>query len=115
MSADDMPATYRTSRLQRGLSVLSVGALLLLAVLEATDEGPLLELSLVNVLLTGATLPAAAGYGLRATVRVSETAVRKTRPLWTDNVLRFEDIQRLHLPVTPRRFGSTPSRTEGRT
>ncbi len=73
MSADEMPATYRTSRLQRGLSVLSVGALLLLA---------------------------AAGYGLRATVRVSETAVRKTRPLWTDNVLRFEDIQRLHLPVT---------------
>ena len=100
MSADEMPATYRTSRLQRGLSVLSVGALLLLAVLEATDEGPLLELSLVNVLLTGATLLAAAGYGLRATVRVSETAVRKTRPLWTDNVLRFEDIQRLHLPVT---------------
>ncbi len=89
-----MPATYRTSRLQRGLSVLSVGALLLLAVLEATDEGPLLELSLVNVLLTGATLLAAAGYGLRATVRVSETAVRKTRPLWTDNVLRFE------VPVT---------------
>ncbi|WP_263809373.1 hypothetical protein [Salinibacter sp.] len=73
MRADDMPATYRTSRLQRGLSVLSVGALLLLA---------------------------AAGYGLRATVQVSETAVRKTRPLWTDNVLRFEDIQRLHLPVT---------------
>ncbi|MCS3664841.1 hypothetical protein GGP65_002475 [Salinibacter ruber] len=45
-------------------------------------------------------LLAAAGYGLRATVRLSETAVRKTRPLWTDNVLRFEDIQRLHLPVT---------------
>jgi len=31
---------------------------------------------------------------------VYRTAVQKTRPLWTDNVLRFEDIQRLHLPVT---------------
>ena len=61
MNEDKTPALYRTSRLQRGLSLLSVGALLLLAVLEATDEGPLLELSLVNVMLTGATLLAAAG------------------------------------------------------
>lgn len=100
MDDDKTPATYRTSTLQRGLSLLSIGSLLLLAVLEVTDEGPLLELSLANAMLTGATLIAAAGYGLRATVRVSETAVQKKRPLWKDNVLRFEDIQRVHLPVT---------------
>ncbi|WP_263784397.1 hypothetical protein [Salinibacter grassmerensis] len=100
MGDDETPATYRTSAFQRGLSLLSVGSLLLLGVLEVTDEGPLLELSLVNVMLTGAMLVTAAAYGLRATVRVSETTVQKRRPLWTDHVLRFEDIQRVHLPVT---------------
>ncbi len=100
MNEDETLATYRTSRFQRGLSLLSIAGLLLLAVWEATDEGPFLELSLVNVTLTGATLLVVASYGLRATIQVSETAVQKTRPLWMDKVLRFEDIQRLHLPVT---------------
>ena len=81
MDRSETPATYRTSKFQRGLFLLSIGALLLLAVLEGTDEGPILDLSLVNGVLTGATLLAVASYGLRATIR-------------------FEDIRRLHLPVT---------------
>jgi len=58
-----------------------IGALLLLGVLGVTDEGPLLELSLVKVMLTGAALLAAAGYGLRATVRVSDGGSENTAPL----------------------------------
>jgi len=100
MDRSETPATYRTSKFQRGLSLLSIGALLLLAMLEGTDEGPILDLSLVNGGLTGATLLAVASYGLRATIRVSETTIQKKRPLRTDNVLHFEDIRRLHLPVT---------------
>lgn len=93
-------STYQTSVFQRRLSFLSVAALLLLASMEATDGGPVLELSLINVMLTGGMLLATASYGLRATIRVSETEIRKERPLWKDNALRFKDIQKARLPLT---------------
>lgn len=99
MSGGEAPETYRTSTLQRGFSLVSLAALLLLAVLEATDGGPLLELSLFNAVLTGATLLAAAGWGFQATVRVSETEIRKGRPLWADHALLFDDARKLYLPV----------------
>lgn len=116
MDRGETPATYRTSKFQRGLSLLSIGALLLLAVLEATDEGPILDLSLVKGVLTGATLLAVASYGLQATIQVSETAIQKKRPLWTDNgpSLRGRPAARRLRRSTQAQQGSERSNTRRR-
>jgi len=92
--------TYRTSQLQRSLALASAASLLLMATLRVTGDRPLWEPSLLNFVLTAGHLLVATGYGLRARIQVSERAVRKTRPLWSDNTVRFGDVRRAHLPLT---------------
>ncbi|PSQ89958.1 MAG: hypothetical protein BRD30_05220 [Bacteroidetes bacterium QH_2_63_10] len=92
--------TYRTSRLQRGLALVAAASLLLLAGLQVTGERPFLVASYVDFALTAVGLLAAIGYGLQAKIRVSEQAIRKTRPLRKDSTVRFGDVQRVHLPST---------------
>jgi hypothetical protein len=92
--------TYRTSQLQRGLALASATSLLLIATLRVTGDRPLWEPSLINFVLTAGLPLAATGYGLRTRIRVSERAIRKTRPLWSDNTVRFSDVRRAHLPLT---------------
>lgn len=94
--------TYRTSQLQRGLALASAASLLLVATLRVTGDRPLWELSFVSFALTAGLLLAATGYGLRARIRVSEQAIRKTRPLWNDNTVRFSEVRRAHLPLTEK-------------
>lgn len=101
MNNDDTEETvYRTSQTQKGLAYVATASLLVLAVLRVTDDRPLWELSAVNFFLTAGLLFSAIGYGLRARIRVSDRAIRKTRPLWTDTTVPFTDVRRVHLPVT---------------
>ena len=91
---------YRTSQTKKGLAYVATASLLVLAVLRVTDDRPLRELSVVNFVLTAGLLLSTVGHGLRARIRVSDRAIRKTRPLWTDTTVQFTDVRRVHLPVT---------------
>lgn len=97
----DPRATHRTSRRQRGLALLAaVGALLFFGLVAAGDQPLLSAWSLVNLVTTGGTMVAAAAYGLHAKIEVYEAGLRKVRPLWWDDEIRFADVERALLPMT---------------
>lgn len=94
-------ATYGTSRWQRTVALLSAAGVLLFLGLVAASDRPLFSWwTLVNLATTGGTMVAMAAYGLHAKIEVFEAGIRKVRPLWWNDELRFDRVERALLPMT---------------
>ena len=109
-------ATHRTSPRRRGLALLSAAGALLLAGLAAASDRPLFSWwTLLDLATTGSLTVAAAAYGLHARIEIFEDGLRRVRPLRRDEGLRFDDVERVLLPMTSAGLmlftaaGSTPA------
>lgn len=98
-SSGDPLSTYRTSRLQRGLAAVAVAGLVLLIGIGAVGPDPSWP-TLLQFGTTGVALVAWAAYGLHARIEVWEDGLRVIRPLWWDEEIRFEHVERALLPMT---------------
>ena len=97
----DPIATYGTSRWQRGVAlVAAAGAVLFAGMIVAGPQPPFSWASLFQIGTTGGMMVAAAAYGLHARIEVFEDGLRKVRPLWRDEPLRFGAVERVLLPMT---------------
>lgn len=97
----DPIATYGTSRWQRGMALIAgAGAIVFAGLVVAGPQSPLSWGSLLQIGTTGGMMVAAAAYGLHARIEVFEDGLRKVRPLWRDETLRFEAVERVLLPMT---------------
>jgi len=97
----DPIATYGTSRWQRGVALIAgAGAIVFAGLVVAGPQSPLSWGSLLQIGTTGGMMVAAAAYGLHARIEVFEDGLRKVRPLWRDETLRFGAVERALLPMT---------------
>lgn len=97
----DPIATYGTSRWQRGGALVAAAAAVLFAGLTVAGPQPTFSwVSLFQIGTTGGMMVAAAAYGLHARIEIFEDGLRKVRPLWRDETLRFGAVERVLLPMT---------------
>lgn len=102
MSSSEAPrTTYHTSRWQRGLALACAAGAVLFAGLAVTSGPPLFSWwTLLNLGTTGSMMVAMAAYGLHARIEVRAKGLRKVRPLWWDETIRFEAVERMLLPMS---------------
>jgi hypothetical protein len=97
----DPIATYGTSKWQRGMALIAgAGAIVFAGLVVAGPQSPLSWGSLLQIGTTGGMMVAAAAYGLHARIEVFEDGLRKVRPLWRDETIRFDAVERALLPMT---------------
>ena len=109
-------ATYGTSKWQRGVAMLAGAGAIVFAGLVVAGPQPVFSWwTLLDLSTTGAMMVAAAAYGLHARIEVFDDGLRKVRPLWRDDTIRFEAVERVLLPMTSPGLmlftdvGSTPA------